>query len=158
MTAPNSCPSRVATPKRRRFIAAVGAGTLVLSLRPAFATPATMKSAIDTFTGGAPVREGRVTLDVPPLVDNGNLVSMTVRVESPMTVQDHVREIAVFNDGNPLPEVLRFELSHRNGRAEVSAGIRLATTQHLVAVARLSDGSFWQHRVEVVVVLAACIE
>ena len=117
-----------------------------------------MKASIDAWTKGAPLREGRVTFDVPPLVDNGNLVSVTAKVDSPMTAADHAREIAIFNDGNPLPEIVRFELSPRNGRAEVSIGIRLSATQNLIAAARMSDGSFWHQRVEVIVVLAACIE
>lgn len=143
---------------RRRVLVGAGAGALALVLRPALATPASMKASIDAWTGGAPLREGRVSFEVPPLVDNGNLVSVTVKVDSPMTVADHVREIAIFDDGNPLPDVVRFELSPRNGRAEVAIGIRLNATQNLIAAARMNDGSFWHRRVEVVVVLAACIE
>jgi sulfur-oxidizing protein SoxY len=143
---------------RRRVLTAAGAGALALVLRPAAATPASMKAVIDAWTNGAPLREGRVKFDVPPLVDNGNLVSVTVRIDSPMTAADHVREIAIFNDGNPQPDVVRFELSPRNGRAEVAIGIRLNATQNLIAAARMSDGSFWHQRVEVVVVLAACLE
>lgn len=151
---------RVRAPSRmRRIVLAASAASMLSFTRlPVRATPASMKAAIDAWTGGAPLREGRVTFDVPPLVDNGNLVSVTVRVASPMTPADHVREIAIFNDGNPLPDVARFELSPRSGRAEVSIGIRLMTTQQLVAAARMSDGTFWHQRVEVVVVLAACIE
>jgi sulfur-oxidizing protein SoxY len=144
------------THRRRRTL--LVAALASVALRPALATPTTMQSVITAWSGGGSIRDGRVKLDVPQLVDNGNLVSITVQVESPMSAADHVKEIAIFNDGNPLPEVSRFELSPRNGRAEVAIGIRLATTQHLVAIARLSDGSLWQLRAEVVVVLAACIE
>lgn len=144
------------TQHTRRTLLVAGLGAV--ALRPALATPATMQAAITAWSGGGSLRDGRVKLDVPQLVDNGNLVSITVQVESPMSAADHVKEIAIFNDGNPLPEVTRFELSPRNGRADVAVGIRLATTQHLVAIARMSDGSLWQQRAEVVVVLAACIE
>jgi sulfur-oxidizing protein SoxY len=151
-------------PSRRRA-GLMLAGAVVLPaavLRPAHATSAAMQAAIQAWAGSASaaasIRDGRVELDVPPLVDNGNLVSITVRMTSPMTATDHVREIAVFNDGNPQPEVARFEFSLRSGRAQAALNIRLATTQNLVAVARLSDGSLWQQRAEVVVVLAACIE
>ena len=146
----------MSNPLRRRLLIATAGSTVLL--RPAQATPASMQAAIAAWSGGGAVRDGRVKLDVPQLVDNGNLVSISVQVDSPMSAGDHVREIAVFNSGNPLPEVARFELSPRNGRAEVSVGIRLATTQQLVAIARLSDGSLWQQRADVVVVLAACIE
>lgn len=117
-----------------------------------------LRDAIRTWAGTATPRDGRVTLDIAPLVDNGNTVPVTVRVDSPMTEADHVREVVIFNERNPQRDVARFTLGPANGRAEVSTRIRLATTQHLVALARLSDGSVWQHRVEVIVTLAACVE
>jgi sulfur-oxidizing protein SoxY len=36
--------------------------------------------------------------------------------------------------------------------------MRLATSQKVVALAELSDGTFWSDSVEVVVTLAACVE
>jgi sulfur-oxidizing protein SoxY len=75
-----------------------------------------------------------------------------------MTVDNHVQAIAVFNEKNPQREVISCKLTPRMGRAAVSTRIRLATTQQLVAVAKLSDGSYWTHTVDVVVTLAACIE
>jgi sulfur-oxidizing protein SoxY len=146
---------------RRRDVLASGT-LLVLSVRPAQSQSpplaAALADAVRAWAGGHTPRDGRVTLDIAPLVDNGNAVPISVRVASPMTEADHVREIAVFNARNPQREVLRCELSAANGRAEVSSRIRLATSQQLVAVARLSDGSLWQQRVEVLVTLAACIE
>ena len=99
-----------------------------------------------------------VKLDIAPLVDNGNSVPIEVSVESPMTPADHVVGIAIFNEKNPQREVAEFMLGPRAGRAHVATRIRLATTQKLVALARMSDGSVWSHTVEVLVTLAACIE
>ena len=99
-----------------------------------------------------------MTLAVAALVDNGNTVPVTVSVESPMTSADHVAAIALFNERNPERDVARFRLTPRAGRASVSTRIRLATSQKLVAVARMSDGTFWSRTADVVVVLAACIE
>jgi len=127
-------------------------------VRPAAAAPTELAAAIDAFAGGVPVRQGKVTLDVAALVDNGNNVPVTVSVESPMTAAEHVTTIALFSERNPERDVARFQLTPRSGRASVSTGIRLATSQKLVAVARMSDGSFWSKTVDVVVVLAACIE
>lgn len=144
----------------RREIVIAGFGTLLL-LRPAAATPESMQAAISAFTGGVPLRElreGRVALDIATLVDNGNTVPLTVRVASPMTAADHVQRIGIFNEHNPNAEVAIFHLGPRSGRATVTTRMRLATSQRLVAVARLSDGSHWQHSVDVVVTLAACIE
>lgn len=140
---------------RRQVLAGLGALVLV---RPAAATPEEMSAAIRAFTGGAAPRQGKVVLEVARLVDNGNTVPVTVRVESPMTAGDHVAAIAVFNERNPETGVAVFTLGPRAGKAEVSTRIRMATSQKLVAVARMSDGSFWLHSADVVVTLAACIE
>jgi sulfur-oxidizing protein SoxY len=140
---------------RRKLLAGLGALILV---RPAAATPEEMAAAIKAFTGGAAPALGKVMLEVAPLVDNGNTVPITVRVESPMTAGDHVAAIAVFNERNPETSVAVFTLGARAGKAEVSTRIRMATSQKLVAVARMSDGSFWMHSADVVVALAACIE
>jgi sulfur-oxidizing protein SoxY len=104
------------------------------------------------------VRTGKVKLDVPPLVENGNTVPMTVSVSSPMTADDHVKSIHVFNEKNPQPNVGNFHLGPHAGRAQISTRIRLADSQRIVAIARLSDDSFWSATVDVVVTLAACTE
>jgi sulfur-oxidizing protein SoxY len=143
---------------RRQLLKAGMAGLLVLSLpRRALARPS-LEEAIRGFTGGAEVLDGRVRLELPPLVENGNAVGITVSVESPMTVEDHVRRIGVFNEKNPEANVVVFHLGPRSGRAEVSTRIRLATSQAVVAVAEMSDGSFWASRASAIVTLAACIE
>jgi sulfur-oxidizing protein SoxY len=140
----------------RRTIVIAGFGTLLL--RPAGATPESMKAAIDAFTGGKAPAEGRVTIEIASIIDNGNAVPVTLRVTSPMTAADHVKQIAFFNERNPNTEIAVFQLGPRAGRAVVSTRIRLATSQKLVAVARMGDGSLWQQGVDVIVALAACIE
>jgi sulfur-oxidizing protein SoxY len=144
--------------ERRRLLKAGAALPLLAVLRPAAATPESFAAAIAAFTGGAEVQSGRVTFEISRLIDNGNAVPVTVRVQSPMTADDHVTAIAIFNERNPQPDVATFHLTPRSGKAEVSTRIRLATSQKLVAVARMSDGSFWQQPVDVIVTLAACIE
>ncbi len=136
----------------------IGAGLLVLGIKPARATPEAMKDAIRTVIGDAPLREGKVTLDVPPLVENGNTVPVTVAVESPMTDADYVRAIHVFNEKNPQPFVITVRLTPRNGRARIATRMKLADTQTVIAVAEMSDGSFWKASAEVIVTIAACIE
>lgn len=146
------------TQTRRALLAAgVGLGA-ALVVRPAAATPEEMSAALRAFTGGAAVREGRVRFEIAPLVENGNTVPIAISVDSPMTPADHVQAIAVFNERNPQPQVVAFTLGPRAGRAAVSARIRLATSQKLIAVARLSDGSHWSRTVDVIVTLAACVE
>ena len=148
---------------RRRFLGLAGGAAAigvvpVVSLRPAAATPETMAAAIRNVVGNAAVRTGKVKLDVPPLVENGNTVPMTVSVASPMTAEDHVKSIHVFNEKNPQPNLGNFYLGPKAGRAQVSTRIRLADSQKIIAIARLSDGSFWSVSADVVVTLAACTE
>jgi sulfur-oxidizing protein SoxY len=143
---------------RRQFLRVGMTGLLVISLpRWAVARPS-LDEAIRTFTGGADVLDCRVRLDLPPLVENGNAVGITVAAESPMTADDHVRRIAVFNEKNPEANVTVFHLGPRSGRATVSTRVRLATSQVVVAVAEMSDGSFWSSKASAIVTLAACIE
>lgn len=143
--------------ERRQLLQSATGLTGWLLLRPALANNQ-LQDAVRAWAGGTPVQNGRVRIDIATLVDNGNTVPLGVRVDSPMTPADHVVAIAVFNERNPQADVLRCQLGPRAGQAQVSTRIRLATTQKLTAVARLSDGSCWQQTVEVIVALAACLE
>jgi len=147
---------------RRRFLrdtaALAGSVALGLSVTPAEATPDTMRAAIKRVVGEGGLRQGKVKLDLPPLVENGNVVSLTVSVDSPMTDTDYVKAIHIFNERNPQPNVIGAYLGPRAGRASLSTRIRLADTQNVIAIAELSDGSFWSESVNVIVTLAACVE
>ena len=137
---------------------AAGLGAVLIKVEPAAATPATMQRAIRQVVGEAPVRKGKVTIDVPALVENGNTVALAIEVDSPMTEQDNVKAIHVFNEKNPLPNVISARLSPRAGRARIATRFRLADTQTIVAIAELSDGSFWSASADVIVTLQACLE
>ena len=148
---------------RRQFLGLAGGAAVlgaipIVTVRHAEATPAMLASAIQNVTGGAVVRTGKVKLDIPPLVENGNTVPMTVTVNHPMAPEDHVTSIHVFNEKNPQPNIANFYLGPHSGRAQVSTRIRLADSQKIVAIAKLSDASFWSASVDVVVTLAACTE
>jgi sulfur-oxidizing protein SoxY len=151
------------TPTRRTFLslagsAAVAGAVPVVTLRPSDATPAMLASAIRNVVGEAAVRTGKVKLDIPPLVENGNTVPMTVSVASPMTANEYVKSIHVFNEKNPQPNMGNFYIGPWAGRAQISTRIRLADTQKVVAIARLSDDTFWSASADVIVTLAACTE
>jgi sulfur-oxidizing protein SoxY len=130
----------------------------VVTVGPARATPAAMQEAIRKVAGTTRVTPGKVKLELPPLVENGNTVPLAVGIESPMTEADHVKAIHVFTEKNPQPDVVSFRFGPRAGRATVATRIRLADTQTVVAIAELSDGSFWSASAAVVVTLAACLE
>lgn len=140
---------------RRRLVLALPG---LMLLPPARADEAQMRALMAEFTGGAPVTHGRVALDIPPLVENGNSVRLSVVVESPMTMADHVRAIAVFNERNPQPHVITARLTPLSGLPMLVTNIRLATSQRLWAVAQMSDGTYWSDSMQVVVTLAACVE
>ena len=139
--------------KRRAFLFTVLAVPLVSR-----ADPKEAQEAIAKVIGNAKVNKGKVTLDLPQLVENGNTVSMSVKVDSPMTEKDYVKAIHVFTEKNPQPYVATFHLGPRAGRALVATRIRLADSQTVTAIAQMSDGSFWSHEVNVIVTLAACTE
>ncbi|WP_409564700.1 SoxY-related AACIE arm protein [Methylobacterium sp. J-067] len=147
---------------RRRVLAGAAGATLAVALRPAIAATLprteTTEAAIRRFLGDNPIRPGRVTLDLPPLVENGNTVPLAVSVESPMTAEDHVRRIGVFNEKNPQPNVMTVHLRPGAGRAQVSTRIRLADTQRITAIAEMSDGTYWSASADAIVTLAACLE
>ena len=130
----------------------------VLPFASAYATPETMAAAIKEVVGEGTIREGKVKLDLPPLVENGNVVPLTVSVESPMTPADHVKAIHVFNEKNPQPHVFSARLGSRNGKAVIGTRIKLADSQKIIAIAETSSGAFWSASADVIVTLAACIE
>ena len=142
--------------KRRQLLVSAAGLPLALQLRPAQATPEALAAAIRNFTGGAPLREGKLLIEVATLVDNGNTVPVSVSV--PGAAPAEVAAVALFNERNPHSDVVRVHFGPRAGLRTVSTRIRLATSQQLVAVARLADGSCWVQRVDVLVTLAACIE
>jgi sulfur-oxidizing protein SoxY len=145
-------------PTRRLVLfAAAGFGLAPLG-RPAAATPAAMDEAIRALVGEATVTPGKVRLELPPIVENGNTVSLTVSVDSRMTEAEHVSSIHLFNEKNPQPYIAAFHLGPRAGTAAVATRIRLADSQRVMAVARLNDGSFWSDTADVIVTLAACAE
>ena len=152
---------------RRSFLTVAGsvtAAVCVTSMVPAaraqmVRTPLNnMPEVIRRLVGTATLNKGKVKLDIPPLVENGHLVPLTVRVDSPMTEANHVKSIHVFTERNPLPEMATFRLGPRAGRAQVTTRVRLADTQNVVAIAQLSDGSYWSDNAFLIVTLAACLE
>ena len=152
---------------RRRFLAGMSSLALPLLLPRAAAAqgeenPVAPLNPLDPMiwvvTKGAPIRKGKVTVELPPLADNGNSVPLRLTVESPMTKDDYVKAIHLFSEKNPVRNMAAFYLGPRAGRAEVLSRIRLAGSQQVVALAELSDGSFWSGSAGVVVTLSACLD
>ena len=148
--------------RTRRLVLSAGMGMAagVLQLRPVAAAelPADLLAAMQVFAQGAAVREGRVVLEIAELVDNGNAVPVRVAIDGGAPATAPVVAMALFNERNPQREVVVAQFGVLSGRPEFSTRIRLATSQKLVAMARLQDGSCWFRSVDVIVTLAACIE
>ena len=123
-----------------------------------FAKKEDADEAIRKITGDAKIQEGRVTLTIPPLVENGNLVVLKVSVDSPMTVNDYVKAIHVIAEGNPLPNIFTAYLTPHSGTANITTRVRLADSQRVWAIVQMSNGSFWQGWAETSVTLSACTE
>jgi sulfur-oxidizing protein SoxY len=137
---------------RRRLVWLAACGGVVPR---AMATPAEVGVLIQALVGDAPLKDGLVHLDLPVMVENGNTVAMTVSVTDPPSP---VVSIHVFAEGNPLPNVGIFHFGPRSGAPRVSTRMRLATSQTVIAIARLRDGTCWRDSVDLLVTLAACIE
>ncbi len=154
---------------RRRALKGIGGiagGALLSVVSPAFAQlPAAARPPLEVLvpvlkdiTRGAPVRESRVKLDIPHLAENGHLVPLTVTVESPMTATDHVTTLYLLSEKNPRPIIAKIGMTPGSGRAALTTRIRLAGAQHVVALAQMSDGSFWAAAADVIVTETACLD
>jgi len=145
---------------RRRLVAGAGAALAAAAWpgpRPR-AQPASPEPLTDFLTGGEAPKRGRVHLTLPILIENGNSVPMKVTVDSPMTAADHVTVIHLVSERNPVRLMASFHLGPRSGRAEVQSRVRLAGSQKVVALARMSDGSYWYDAANTVVTLSACVD
>jgi len=151
--------SRARLSRRSLVAGAINILVVPLAIGSALATPQSMTEAMNEALGAAPaVKPGRVKLELPELAENGNSVPLKVSVESPMTPADHVKTIYIFSEKNPVPNVVRFHLGPRCGQASVRTSIRLAATQQITAVAKMSDGTLWSSTARVLVTQAACLD
>ncbi len=142
----------------RRQVLGAGAGALAAAtLGAASAYANNAQDLIKAFTGGKAATEGKVKLDLPEIAENGNTVPMTVSVESPMTEASHVTDVLIVGDGNPNGGMVTFQFSPLSGVAEANTRIRLATTQNIIAVAKMNDGSFAMAAKQVKVTVGGCV-
>ena len=144
----------------RRQVFGVSAGALAAVALGATVSPAAAANdaadLIRKFTGGKTPAEGKVKLDLPEIAENGNTVPLTVSVESPMTEQAYVSDVLIVADGNPNGGMVTFHFSPASGVAEANTRVRLAATQTVTAVAKMSDGSFFTASRQVKVTIGGC--
>ena len=143
----------------RRNILAIGGAAVTVSLIPvdfAMATPEAAAEALNAFTGGAAVGDGGIELVAPEIAENGNTVPIGISIESPMTSDDYVADVIILAAGNPNPGVATFHFSPMSGEATAQTRMRLAKTQDIVAIAKMSDGSFYMDKRTVKVTIGGC--
>lgn len=153
-------------PTRRTLIAA-GASALAL---PALAqpqpspapdgalapNPAALRKAMADFTQGRqPLAQG-LELDIPSLADNPGSVPVKVKVTLPISEQDWCEEIIILADLNPAPLACRVQFSAAAGTAEAAVRLRLAQSQTVHALARMSSGKLLAARQPVTVIASGC--
>ena len=142
---------------RRQALKAAGAGVMALSFAGvAHATPEATAEAIAKVGAVSNANSDKITINLPELAENAASVTLTVNVDSPMTDADHVKHIHVFAEQNPSPDVVSFNLTPSNGKAEVTTRMRVAKTQNIVVAAVMSDGSIHTNQKEVKVTIGGC--
>lgn len=143
----------------RRGLLGMGAGAMLVSVTPlaAIAEEEDLQAAVKEAFGNRPITDEKVTMTLPPISENGYSVPLSVRVDSPMTEADHITQIAIFSPRNPRPDLVRFQLGPRAGKADISTRIRLSGTQRLIAIAEDNQGRLWRGGAETMVTLAACV-
>ena len=142
---------------RRQALSVCGCAVAAaaIGVRPAFAAN-DYKEIISKFTGGKDAKQGKVSLDLPEIAENGSTVPLSVSVESPMTKDNYVKRVIIVADANPRAGVATFHFSPASGVAEASTRMRLAKTQNVIAVAEMSDGSFYTAKRQVKVTIGGC--
>jgi len=118
--------------------------------------PPDIQAVVKTLLGDATPVEGRISLDLPQIAENGNTVPFTVSVDSPMSETDNVRTIYIIATANPQPGVATFHFSPLSGKAMVASRMRLARTQDVLAIAELGDGRFLMSKRNVKVTIGGC--
>jgi len=130
--------------RRRLLCRTLGlSASVAFGVSSAFAKASDVEAAIQAIADGASISEGKITLKTPELAENGYSVPVAVAVESPMTADSYVESVAIFADGNPQPDVITFNFTPESGEAFASTRLRLAKTQNVIAVAKMSDGTIF---------------
>jgi sulfur-oxidizing protein SoxY len=144
---------------RREFVLGSAAVLTVAALvgdAMAQSAPQGWEETMKTILGDAKATEGKLTMDLPEIAENGNTVPFTINIESPMTDKDYVKAVHVIATGNPQPGVATFHFTPQSGKAAVASRMRLARTQDIIALAELSDGKFVQTKRSVKVTIGGC--
>lgn len=118
----------------------------------------TFEEMVRPYVQNQDLKKERVTLSLPMLADNGHMVPLSLKIDSPMTEASHITHVYLISQRNPVPLMAKFVMGPWSGRADLSTRVRLSGNQNVIALARLSDGNFIYDVQEVVVTEAACVD
>ena len=118
----------------------------------------TFEEMVRPYVQNQDLQKERVTLSLPMLADNGHMVPLSLKIDSPMTEASHITHVYLISQRNPVPLMAKFVMGPWSGRADLSTRVRLSGNQNVIALARLSDGNFIYDVQEVVVTEAACVD
>lgn len=152
--------------QRRSFLKGFGVAAACAATLPYVATAAestgvssamNLKSATDAITGAKGVSESpKIKIEAPEIAENGAVVPVKVTVDSPMSSSDYVKAIHILAAGNANSRCANIYLTPANGEAFFGTRIKLGSTQDVVAIAELSDGSFISAKQNVKVTIGGC--
>ncbi|MDP3266434.1 MAG: thiosulfate oxidation carrier protein SoxY [Sulfuricurvum sp.] len=155
--------------ERRSFLKGFGAVSACAALVPSIVSAAdeakkvsgpnemSVESALAAITGGKSVTpSSKVSLSAPEIAENGAVVPVKVSVESPMSANDYVKAIHIFATKNNNVRCANVYLTPANGEATFATRIKLGTTQDVLAVAEMSNGTFLSAKQNVKVTIGGC--
>lgn len=140
---------------RRKALKLGGITIAALVVRPAWARE-DIKALFEEFSQGQPTVSDGLVLDIPLTAENGNAVPVTIRLKPDFSANATCEEIMLIAESNPHPAVCRFTFSPQIGMTDITTRIRLAKSQKVTALARLSDGRVLMQNLAVTVVAGGC--
>ena len=154
--------------QRREFFKKLGSAAAITAVIPMMSFAADAKKpagpnefsyekALDIITGGKGAQaSSKVSLKAPAIAENGAVVPITVEVESPMTESDYVKTIHIFATKNNNARCASVHLTPANGKAIFATRIKLGSTQDVLALVEMSDGTFLTATQSVKVTIGGC--
>lgn len=128
---------------RRKAMKTIAVSSVFLcsGLSGVLAGKSEVSDQIKNIVSGSQARNSDVFLDVPEIAENGNQVKVAFEIESPMSDSDFVEEVYILADGNPAPNVAKFNFTPYSGECYASTRMRLSKTQDVYLIAKFNDGS-----------------
>ena len=113
---------------------------------------------LDERVRGIKVERGGLSLDIPTIAETGTSVPVVLFVD-PATLRGRtVARLGILAPLNPRPVALEIELGPVLSQPRLTTSIRLGATQTVIGVAQLSDGTLWQHSINVLLTGTACFD